>query len=34
MDIVFTSGIRNLPSNPLPLSAIYRDHLEEAVLAK
>src|SRR5437762_36142 len=34
MQIVFTSGIRNLPSNPLPLPQLYRDHLEEAVLAE
>jgi alkanesulfonate monooxygenase SsuD/methylene tetrahydromethanopterin reductase-like flavin-dependent oxidoreductase (luciferase family) len=34
MQIVFTSGIRNLPSRPLPLSELYRDHMEEAVLAE
>ena len=34
MKIVFTSGIRNLPSKPLPLPQLYRDHLEEAVLAE
>jgi alkanesulfonate monooxygenase SsuD/methylene tetrahydromethanopterin reductase-like flavin-dependent oxidoreductase (luciferase family) len=34
MQIVFTSGIRNLPSRPLPLPQLYRDHLEEAVLAE
>ena len=34
MQIVFTSGIRNLPSRPLPLPELYRDHLEEAALAE
>ena len=34
MRIVFTSGIRNLPEKPLPLAELYRDHLEEAVLAE
>src|SRR5437762_1210232 len=34
MQIVFTSGIRNLPSKPLPLPHLYRDHLEEVVLAE
>ncbi|HEX6440910.1 MAG TPA: LLM class flavin-dependent oxidoreductase [Stellaceae bacterium] len=34
MQIVFTSGIRNLPNRPLPLPELYRDHLEEAVLAE
>jgi alkanesulfonate monooxygenase SsuD/methylene tetrahydromethanopterin reductase-like flavin-dependent oxidoreductase (luciferase family) len=34
MRIVFTSGIRNLPSGLRPLPALYRDHLEEAVLAE
>lgn len=34
MKIVFTSGIRNLPEKPLPLPELYRDHLEEAVLAE
>ncbi|MBV9152548.1 MAG: LLM class flavin-dependent oxidoreductase [Alphaproteobacteria bacterium] len=34
MKIVFTSGIRNLPGKPLPLVQLYRDHLEEAVLAE
>src|SRR5215469_5103738 len=34
MRIVFTSGIRNLPERPLRLADLYRDHLEEAVLAE
>ena len=34
MRIVFTSGIRNLPERPLQLAELYRDHLEEAVLAE
>jgi alkanesulfonate monooxygenase SsuD/methylene tetrahydromethanopterin reductase-like flavin-dependent oxidoreductase (luciferase family) len=34
MQLVITMGIRNLPSRPRPLSELYRDHLEEAVLAE
>src|SRR5438477_5789679 len=34
MKIVFTSGIRTLPGSPYPLRDLYRDHLEEAVLAE
>ena len=34
MKIVFTSGIRDLPDRPLALAQLYRDHLEEAVLAE
>jgi alkanesulfonate monooxygenase SsuD/methylene tetrahydromethanopterin reductase-like flavin-dependent oxidoreductase (luciferase family) len=34
MRIIFTSGIRNLPGHPLPMPALYRAHLEEAVLAE
>ena len=34
MKIVHTSGIRTLPGNPYPLADLYRDHLEEAVLAE
>jgi alkanesulfonate monooxygenase SsuD/methylene tetrahydromethanopterin reductase-like flavin-dependent oxidoreductase (luciferase family) len=33
MKIVFTCGIRTLPGRPYPLPDLYRDHLEEAVLA-
>jgi len=34
MKIVFTSGIRTLPGRPQRLADLYRDHLEEAVLAE
>ena len=34
MKLVVTMGIRNLPSRPQPLQDLYRDHLEEAVLAE
>ncbi len=34
MKIVFTSGIRTLPGKPQKLADLYRDHLEEAVLAE
>src|SRR5712692_1237247 len=34
MKIVFTSGIRTLPGTPQKLADLYRDHLEEAVLAE
>ena len=34
MKIVFTCGIRTLPGKPQPLADLYRDHLEEAVLAE
>src|ERR1700680_336853 len=34
MKIVFTSGIRALPGKPQSLADLYRDHLEEAVLAE
>jgi alkanesulfonate monooxygenase SsuD/methylene tetrahydromethanopterin reductase-like flavin-dependent oxidoreductase (luciferase family) len=34
MKIVFTCGIRTLPGRPYPLPDLYRDHLEEAVLAE
>jgi len=34
MKLIVTMGIRNLPSNPRPLQDLYRDHLEEAVLAE
>ncbi len=34
MKIVFTSGIRTLPGSAYPLADLYRDHLEEAVLAE
>jgi alkanesulfonate monooxygenase SsuD/methylene tetrahydromethanopterin reductase-like flavin-dependent oxidoreductase (luciferase family) len=34
MQLVVTMGIRNLPSNPRPLQDLYRDYLEEAVLAE
>lgn len=34
MKLVVTMGIRNLPSNPRPLQELYRDHLEESVLAE
>jgi alkanesulfonate monooxygenase SsuD/methylene tetrahydromethanopterin reductase-like flavin-dependent oxidoreductase (luciferase family) len=34
MRLIFTCGIRNLPGRPLPLQQLYRDHLDEAVLAE
>ena len=34
MKLVFTSGIRTLPGSAYPLAELYRDHLEEAVLAE
>src|SRR5690348_7114847 len=34
MKLVWTSGIRALPSDGRSLAALYRDHLEEAVLAE
>ena len=34
MKIVHTSGIRTLPGSSTPLASLYRDHLEEAVLAE
>ena len=34
MKIVFTCGIRTLPGRAYPLPDLYRDHLEEAVLAE
>jgi alkanesulfonate monooxygenase SsuD/methylene tetrahydromethanopterin reductase-like flavin-dependent oxidoreductase (luciferase family) len=34
MRLVVTMGIRQLPSHPRPLQDLYRDHLEEAVLAE
>jgi alkanesulfonate monooxygenase SsuD/methylene tetrahydromethanopterin reductase-like flavin-dependent oxidoreductase (luciferase family) len=34
MKLVFTCGIRTLPGSPYPLPDLYRDHLEEAVLAE
>lgn len=34
MKIVHTSGIRTLPGSAYPLASLYRDHLEEAVLAE
>jgi alkanesulfonate monooxygenase SsuD/methylene tetrahydromethanopterin reductase-like flavin-dependent oxidoreductase (luciferase family) len=34
MKFVFTSGIRTLPGDGRPLAELYRDHLEEAVLAE
>ena len=34
MKIVFTSGIRTLPGKSQSLADLYRDHLEEAVLAE
>ena len=34
MKIVHTSGIRTLPGSAYPLADLYRDHLEEAVLAE
>ena len=34
MRLIVTMGIRNLPSHPRPLQDLYRDHLEEAVLAE
>jgi alkanesulfonate monooxygenase SsuD/methylene tetrahydromethanopterin reductase-like flavin-dependent oxidoreductase (luciferase family) len=34
MQLIVSMGIRNLPSNPQPLQDLYRDHLNEAVLAE
>src|SRR5260370_14734360 len=34
MKIVFTCGIRTLPGRSQSLADLYRDHLEEAVLAE
>jgi alkanesulfonate monooxygenase SsuD/methylene tetrahydromethanopterin reductase-like flavin-dependent oxidoreductase (luciferase family) len=34
IQLVVTMGIRQLPSHPRPLHELYRDHLEEAVLAE
>jgi alkanesulfonate monooxygenase SsuD/methylene tetrahydromethanopterin reductase-like flavin-dependent oxidoreductase (luciferase family) len=34
MKLVFTSGIRTLPGSSQKLADLYRDHLEEAVLAE
>jgi alkanesulfonate monooxygenase SsuD/methylene tetrahydromethanopterin reductase-like flavin-dependent oxidoreductase (luciferase family) len=34
MQLVVTMGIRRLPSHPQPLQDLYREHLEEAVLAE
>jgi hypothetical protein len=34
MQLVVTMGIRNLPSRPRPLQALYREYLEESVLAE
>jgi alkanesulfonate monooxygenase SsuD/methylene tetrahydromethanopterin reductase-like flavin-dependent oxidoreductase (luciferase family) len=34
MHLVVTMGIRQLPSRPRPLQELYRDHLEESVLAE
>jgi len=34
MRLVVTMGIRQLPSKPRPLQELYRDHLQEAVLAE
>ena len=34
MQLIVTMGIRQLPSHPRPLQDLYRDHLEEAVLAE
>ena len=34
MKLVFTSGIRTLPGSRYALADLYRDHLEEAVLAE
>ena len=34
MQLVVTMGIRQLPSKPRPLPDLYKDHLEEAVLAE
>ncbi|MBV8089021.1 MAG: LLM class flavin-dependent oxidoreductase, partial [Alphaproteobacteria bacterium] len=34
MKLIVTMGIRRLPSRPQPLQDLYRDHLEEAVLAE
>jgi alkanesulfonate monooxygenase SsuD/methylene tetrahydromethanopterin reductase-like flavin-dependent oxidoreductase (luciferase family) len=34
MKLVVTMGIRQLPSHPRPLHELYRDHLEESMLAE
>jgi alkanesulfonate monooxygenase SsuD/methylene tetrahydromethanopterin reductase-like flavin-dependent oxidoreductase (luciferase family) len=34
MKLVVTMGIRQLPSHPRPLQELYRNHLEESVLAE
>ena len=34
MRLVVTMGIRQLPSRPRPLQQLYREHLEESVLAE
>jgi alkanesulfonate monooxygenase SsuD/methylene tetrahydromethanopterin reductase-like flavin-dependent oxidoreductase (luciferase family) len=34
MQLIVTMGIRQLPSQPRPLQELYRDHLEESVLAE
>jgi alkanesulfonate monooxygenase SsuD/methylene tetrahydromethanopterin reductase-like flavin-dependent oxidoreductase (luciferase family) len=34
MQLVVTMGIRQLPSQPRPLQDLYREHLEESVLAE
>jgi len=34
MQLVVTMGIRQLPSRPRPLQELYREHLEEAMLAE
>jgi alkanesulfonate monooxygenase SsuD/methylene tetrahydromethanopterin reductase-like flavin-dependent oxidoreductase (luciferase family) len=34
MKLVVTMGVRNLPNNPRPLSDVYRDFLEESVIAE
>jgi alkanesulfonate monooxygenase SsuD/methylene tetrahydromethanopterin reductase-like flavin-dependent oxidoreductase (luciferase family) len=34
MKLIVTMGIRNLPSRPRPLQELYREHLEESVLAE
>ena len=34
MKLIVTMGIRRLPSQPRPLQELYREHLQEAVLAE
>jgi alkanesulfonate monooxygenase SsuD/methylene tetrahydromethanopterin reductase-like flavin-dependent oxidoreductase (luciferase family) len=34
MRLIFTTGIRTLPGQPQPLQLLYREHLDEAVLAE